>query len=46
MPNKTEIKDGLQYGNKKQSLPGDMIIYVHLRISNKLVICNVVHSAI
>ena len=25
--NKTEIKDGLQYANKKPSLPGDMIIY-------------------
>ena len=25
--NKTEIKDGLQYTNKKQSLPGDIIIY-------------------
>ena len=25
--NKTEIKDGLQYTNKKLSLPGDIIIY-------------------
>ena len=25
--NKTEIIDGLQYANKKPSLPGDMIIY-------------------
>ena len=25
--NKTEIKDGMQYANKKLSLPGDMIIY-------------------
>ena len=24
---KTKIKDGLQYANKKTSLPGDMIIY-------------------
>ena len=24
---KTEIKNGLQYANKKPSLPGDMIIY-------------------
>ena len=24
---KTEIKDGLQYTNKKLSLPGDIIIY-------------------
>ena len=25
--NKTEIKDGLQYANKRLSLPGDIIIY-------------------
>ena len=25
--NKTQIKDGLQYANKKLSLPGDIIIY-------------------
>ena len=25
--NKTEIKDGLQYTNKKLSLPGDIIVY-------------------
>ena len=25
--NKTEIKDGLQYTNKRQSLPSDIIIY-------------------
>ena len=25
--NKTEIKDGLHYRNKKLSLPGDIIIY-------------------
>ena len=25
--NKTEIKDGLQYTNKKLSLPGNIIIY-------------------
>ena len=25
--NKTEIKDGLHYRNKKQSIPGDIIIY-------------------
>ena len=26
-PNKTEIKDGLQYTHKTLSLPGDIIIY-------------------
>ena len=30
--NKTEIKDGLQYTNKKLSLLGDIIIYIQLRI--------------
>ena len=25
--NKTEIKDGLHYRNKKLSLPGDIIVY-------------------
>ena len=31
--NKTEIKDRLQYANKKPLLPGDMIIW---RFSNEL----------
>ena len=34
--NKTEIKDGLQYRNKKLSLPGDIIIYYTWGFSNEL----------
>ena len=34
--NKTEIKDGLHYTNKKLSLPGDIIIYYTWEISNEL----------
>ena len=33
---KTEIKGGLQYADKKLSLLGDIIIYIHLGFSNEL----------